>query len=135
VPRTTCTYNNYTTVDGHIDVSVEQFGLIINSDYLFIGASPNALVAYQCCGKDVVKIKCPYDFRCNDVMDHAFSSESCFAGHDTQLHTEHRHYYQEQAQVYICDIEICDFVVCNFIYVAPCIVITRVKSDSQFWGS
>jgi len=89
---------------GHIDVSIEQCGLIINSDYPFMGASPDALVSCQCCGKGVVEIKCPYNFRCDDVMDYVVSSDSCFTGHDFQLKKEHRYYYQAQAQMYICDV-------------------------------
>ena len=73
---------------GHIDVSVEQCGLIINSDYQFMGASPDALVSCQCCGKGVVEFKCQNNFRCDDVMDYVVSSDSCFTGHDIQLKKE-----------------------------------------------
>src|SRR6218665_1590516 len=117
----------------HIDMSVEQCGLIINSDCPFMGASPDALVSCKCCGKGVVEIKCPYNFRYNDVMDYVISSDSCLTGHDSQLTKEHRYYYQVQAQMYICDVKFCDLVICTFPSGVPCIFVTRVKRDSEFW--
>ena len=50
-----------------------------------MGASPNALVSCQCCGKVVVEIKWPYSYR-YDVMEYVFSSDSCFTeGHEVHF--------------------------------------------------
>lgn len=118
----------------HRDVSVEQCGLVINSDYPFMGASPDGLVSCQCCGNGVVEIKCPYNFRSTDVMEYVSSRESCFTeGPEIQLKKDHRYYYQVQAQMHICEVEYCNFVVCTFPSGVPCIFLTRVNRDGQFW--
>ena len=45
---------------GHKDVKVEPCGLFVMQNKSFLGASPDAVVSCSCCGKGVLKIKCPY---------------------------------------------------------------------------
>ena len=37
--------------------------LYVWRDHPYIGASPDAIVTCDCCGKGIVEIKCPYCFR------------------------------------------------------------------------
>ena len=34
--------------------------LVVNPQYPFLGASPDALIKCSCCGQGIVEIKCPY---------------------------------------------------------------------------
>ena len=44
----------------HIDFSISKSGLVVHVSYPFMGASPDSLINYKCCGYGVLEIKCPY---------------------------------------------------------------------------
>jgi hypothetical protein len=53
-----CKYKEY--VSSHSDISVDKCGLIINLEFAFLGASPDALVSHSCCGSGS---KFPYNWK------------------------------------------------------------------------
>ena len=42
-------------------------GLVVRSDYPYLGASPDGVVSCACCGNGVVEVKCPYSC-CDNVI-------------------------------------------------------------------
>ena len=44
----------------HENLTIRDSGLIINPNYPYIGASPDAIVECKCCGIRCLEIKCPY---------------------------------------------------------------------------
>lgn len=44
----------------HDNLTIKTVGLIINNAFPHIGASPDAIVHCDCCGKGSVEVKCPY---------------------------------------------------------------------------
>ena len=123
------------SVSDHDDVVVEQCGLFISTDYPFMGASPDSLVSCQCCGKGIVEVKCPYNYRWDEVVKYVLSNDSCFSVDDEiEMNKKHSYYYQVQAQMYICDVSFCNFVVCTFPSDIPSLFVKRIYRDSDFWN-
>ena len=44
--------------NGHTNVKISLAGLFVDKNKIYIGASPDALVECDCCGKGLVEIKC-----------------------------------------------------------------------------
>ena len=51
-----CAHNK----DSHSCLTFTKSGLVINSAYPHLGATPDGIVQCMCCGKGVVEVKCPY---------------------------------------------------------------------------
>ena len=64
-------------VKEHDCFSVTESGLILNSDWPFLGPSPDGTVNCSCCGKGVIEIKCPYNHGDDDIEGVATDSRSC----------------------------------------------------------
>lgn len=47
----------------HHKLQITDSGLFISTERPYIGASPDAIVTCECCGKGVVEIKCPFCFK------------------------------------------------------------------------
>lgn len=53
------------TTSRHQNFTVSEVGLFLNETTPFIGASPDGLIEWTCCGKGTLEIKCPYCFQEN----------------------------------------------------------------------
>ena len=53
------------TTSRHQNFTVSEVGLFLNETTPFIGASPDGLIEWTCCGKGTLGIKCPYCFQEN----------------------------------------------------------------------
>ena len=64
-------YNSYRNImiQNHPDFQLAKSGLIITTEFPFIGAFPDGLVLCSCCGKGCVEIKCPFNQRDNYIFD------------------------------------------------------------------
>lgn len=49
----------------HTNFTICDAGLFISTERPYIGASPDAIVACDCCGRGVVEIKCPFCYKEN----------------------------------------------------------------------
>ena len=49
--------------DQHTEFILEDAGLFISMERPYIGASPDAIVTCECCGKGTVEVKCPFCFK------------------------------------------------------------------------
>jgi len=52
----------------HDNFQVLDGGLVINPEWPFIGASPDAVINCSCCGRGILEIKCPYCHRDSPVV-------------------------------------------------------------------
>ena len=101
----------------HSNFQVRKCGLIVNVNYPFLAASPDAIVSCDCCGSGVVEVKCPYtqrDRKPCEIDDqgffltkHTHSEPVCC----TNLQSSHEHYSQVQGQINLAQVDYCDFVV------------------------
>ena len=125
-----------TMVREHDGFSVAESGLILNSDWPFLGATPDGTVNCSCCGKGVIEIKCPYNRREDSIEGVAPDSRSCLkvSANGTQLDTDHEYYYQVQTQIHVCKVDYGDFCVCTFpSNSTPQIHVERISPDPVFW--
>ncbi len=87
-------------------------GLIINTSYPHMGASPDGLINCDCCGKGVIEIKCPYT--CVDKSFQEATSQRSFfmelVEGEYSLKKDHAYFYQIQMQLKSGSVY-CDFVV------------------------
>ncbi len=89
-------------------------GFRINPEYPYIGASPNAIMLCDCCGRRAVEIKCPFCKRDKNLVeasdDKKFYMQKDSSG-DLKLDKRHAYYYQVQTQLGVCGFDSAYFVV------------------------
>jgi len=134
----------FNALKGHHDeFSVTDSGLVINSQWPYVGASPDGIVECKCHGKGVLEIKCPFCHKESTLKDAAVDREFCLKQQpgDGQLHLDpnHAYYYQIQTQLFVCNVEYADFCVCTFMrddsnsYDDSGIHIERIERNPNFW--
>lgn len=92
----------------HENMKLEKCGLYISTDHPHIGASPDAVLSCDCCGKFTVEIKCPFckkDASLSEVSDNKFYLQKDSEG-NLKLDPCHEYYYQVQTQLGVCGLEI-----------------------------
>ena len=60
--------------ESHVNHSVNLSGLTWNSDFPYLGASPDAIVNCSCCGVGCLEIKCHCKYKGNVIKDMIFGS-------------------------------------------------------------
>ena len=88
----------------HSVFSISSFGLVVNADETYLGASPDGIVFCQCHGQGILEIKCPYKYKAGFdgfESDKDFPLESRFV-----MKSNHKYYYQMQLQMELTG---CDF--------------------------
>ena len=61
----------------HETFQIGDSGLVISSDYPYLGASPDGIVSCGCCGIGVNEIKCPYCKRDNSINEAVEDKKFC----------------------------------------------------------
>ena len=84
---------------------ITDSGLVINPKFPHLGASPDGLIACDCCGLGCLEIKCPY------CSKDSLPESANFIDDDSKLKKSHAYYYQVQMQIYLHKVQFCDFVV------------------------
>ena len=76
-------------------------GLVVHPSHPLMGASPDGIVSYECCGSGVVEIKCPYSCKDKSFLEATVDSMFFLEHNDgvTSLKTDHAYFYQVQAQI------------------------------------
>lgn len=120
----------------HTNFVIKQSGLIINNNYPFCGASPDAIPTCVCCGTGTVEIKCPWLLRSGRLDAYLKKRDSPLVvveGVDGawtyELKVGHEYYYQVQMQMFVTNSDFCDFVVWH----PSDIIVKRVLKDEPFW--
>lgn len=118
----------------HIDMIVNDVGLIVNPRWPEFGASPDRLVFCECCLGGVLEIKCPYLLHTNNIEsidEYVKLKKSCVTLKNEKiiLKRDHAYYYQVQMQMFVANLQYCDFVIWS-----PKIFFKeRILPDFQFW--
>lgn len=114
----------------HTQFRVTTCGLVLNSDWPHLGASPDGYICCECCGLGVLEIKCPYSLREKSIEVSAKQSDFCLQRKEGSYHLRrgHAYFYQTQAQMHICQAKYCDFVVWS----QSEVVTLRVEPDKPF---
>ncbi|CAG2243755.1 unnamed protein product [Mytilus edulis] len=73
--------------DNHGNFEMKDIGLVLNSKFPYLGASPDEIANCDCCGEICIEIKCPY--RKRDVkLDAALDKRDCLEMRDADFHAE-----------------------------------------------
>lgn len=89
----------------HINLSLTVSGLVINTNFPYLGASPDGIINCDCCGKGCLEIKCPHSL----TKDKSIESLTYLT--NGKLIKNHQYYYQLQTQLLICGVTYGDFLV------------------------
>ena len=113
----------------HEKLSIKNSGLIVNTLWPFLGASPDGVRICECCQKKLIEIKSMYAKR-NLPPQVAAEEKLVFVGDKYILKKETKWNYQIQGLMGITGIHCCDLV----IYTFKGILIVNVKFDSELWN-
>lgn len=114
----------------HEALKLNDCGLIINSNYPNLAATPDGIIECACCGRGCIEIKCPYCVRkcsSDEIMEKIDCLEK--VGSDFVLRADNAYFFQVQAQLFIGQFDYCDFI----IWSENQIFIQRIYPDEGFW--
>ena len=115
----------------HMNLLVSKCGLIVNRRYAHLGASPNALISCDCCGKGVVEIKCPFRCKEESIREVASKGDFCLkvsSNGELSLDTTHSYYYQIQLQMFLSSTTYGGFIV----WAPAAFHVERIVVDNDF---
>lgn len=126
---------NHTKYGGN--VSVKNVGLIISSQFPFLGSSVDGVISCLKCGVGILEIKCPYrkgtDKWRNKEPEECSSNKNFFAEFsDTgklMLKRTHNYYYQVIGQLAVLELKWADFT----IWTKKGMSVERIDFDRGFW--
>ena len=76
-------------------------GLVINSQWAFIAASPDGCISCACCGKGVLEIKCLYCYQDTSIQDAVVKDgKFCIKDVNGSLQLDHNHAYYYQVRFF-----------------------------------
>ena len=100
--------------DEHENVRVENSGIFVSEDYPFIGATPDSIISCDCCGKQLVEVKCPFTKK-DELLNVTDEKANFYLKKDEsgELHLDnnHEYFFQVQTQMGVTKVESCLFVV------------------------
>lgn len=117
--------NAYCSIHDHVKMA--QAGLRLSINDPFLGASPDATIECECCGKGVVEVKCPYKYRDIDQSEIYMDTYCCLEKNNILKHS-HKYYAQVQLQMYIFKVDFAQFV----LWTPTFCIITQVTRDEDF---
>ena len=86
---------------------MQMGGLVINTQYPHLGASPDGVTMCECCGKGVVEPYSAIDFTLQEsALDYLQ-----YAAESIRLKKEHSYFYQVQTQIFLCQAQFAHFAV------------------------
>ena len=115
----------------HLNLSVADCGLHINSKWPFLGATPDGQVMCECCDTGLCEIKCPYKHRNSTILEAATTEKDfCLRLNEDELKldSKHQYYYQVQCQLFVTEMAYCDFVV----WTEKDLFVQRLMPDEHF---
>ncbi|XP_078591815.1 uncharacterized protein LOC144870918 [Branchiostoma floridae x Branchiostoma japonicum] len=113
---------------GHKKLTVQETGLFVMQEHIYIGASPDGLVDCQCCvpPNGLLEIKCPLSIANADPKEKTPSYLQKKEGVLILSHT-HNYYSQIQMQLLATNTAWCDF----FVYTSHGYHLERVPADKK----
>ena len=116
--------------NGHTNVKISLAGLFVDKNKIYIGASPDALVECDCCGKGLVEIKCPLSV----AHENPANVKLAYVKEDSQgliVNPNHAHYTQMISQMAVTNRSWCDL----FVYTHHGHLRIRQEFDESRWNA
>ncbi|XP_057290012.1 uncharacterized protein LOC130612675 [Hydractinia symbiolongicarpus] len=117
----------------HTNFQVKTTGLHINTDFPYLGASPDGIVQCDCHSLGLVEIKCPYKFK--KSLKNWRQNKLCPINLTGEFKQNHAYYFQVQHQMLVTDTKYCDFFVFSQGKHAEDTFLLRVKRNDKFCQS
>ena len=114
----------------HENVKVTETGLHVNTNFPYLGASPDGLVLCSCHGKGLLEIKCPFKYRENLKgwqYDPTFPISP-----DGDIRTSHKYYFQMQHQMLVTNVQFTYFYIWSNGPDIENFLIVKVVKDDDF---
>ena len=90
----------------HKNMKVRDCGFFICAQYPYLGASPDAIVTCDCCGKRPLGVKNPFKCRHMPIAEYAKQKDSCLETHsDGTISLKYNHQYYSQVQLQMLSVE------------------------------
>src|SRR5207244_9036007 len=105
-----CMWNVDVTMVMHVNFIVTSCGLCVNSNKVFLCASPDRLVECQCCGKGLFEVKCSFTSSNVNLSNVGLPYIVKMDG-IAKLKTNRAYYSQIQLQMAVTGRHYCDFFV------------------------
>ena len=126
--------NKYKTAAAkkHKDFRLNETGIVLSTQYPYLGASPDALVECSCCGKGIAEFKCTWSHREKTAREMAQIPSTCLQVNDKeiiQLNQKHEYFYQLVMLMAINDVHYGDFYLMTSVD-SHC---QRICFDEQLW--
>ena len=90
----------------HSEFACTVTGLIINTNYPHLGASPDGMTQCKYCGSGLVEIK--YPFSAKNFKSDEINVKLRFLSQNGKLKRSHKYYKQIQGQLSIADKDFCE---------------------------
>ncbi|XP_031557010.1 uncharacterized protein LOC116293690 [Actinia tenebrosa] len=116
--------------NSHSGFKFRECGLFIDSQKIYLGASPDLCIDCDCCGSGVAEFKCPYSIAhekpTEQNLNYLVSN-----GSGTTLKRKHPYFAQIQGQMALTKKKYCDF----FVYTRVGYFQERIHYDPDYWFS
>ena len=90
-----------------------KIGLMLNSQWPFLGASPDGLISCKCCGQGILEVQCPYSCRDIPLSEYACEQNSMLSPAQSTyaLKQDYQYYYQVLCQLFVSGAQYSHFLV------------------------
>ena len=115
-------------MSNHLNLTINEKGLVIHPEYPHFGASPDGYVKCYCCGCGVIEIKCPFSCKDPSFLEAIGEKSFCLEGSEDGSYTlkrQHAYFYQVQLQMKLCNVSFCDFVM----WKSDELIVCRIERD------
>ena len=113
----------------HKNFNVSESGLVLLEENPFTGASPDSNVDCSCCGRGVLKVKCPSSIKRENLSHENLSFLTLRENDKVTLKQNHSFWYQLQIQKGVTGKNHCDF----FIYIHFGAHQERITLNPEIW--
>ena len=114
----------------HVKFRLKTSGLVVDTTYSFIGASPDRIAECECHGSWIVEIKCPATMA-DQAQQHFTDLAFIESGSDGEMLLKRSHQYYAQVILYmaVCKMSYTDFVVWS----PKEMLVIKVDFDASMW--
>lgn len=114
------------------ECSLSRCGLILNINYPWCAATPDAILNCNECGTCCVEVKCPYCAKDTSVSDLLEKGKGCLVKTDEKvmLSRKHAYYYQVQMQMALSNFHTCYFIVWS----KKDVFVEKIEFSEAFWN-
>ncbi|XP_022325057.1 uncharacterized protein LOC111125467 [Crassostrea virginica] len=116
----------------HVNACFEECGLFLDQNKSFLAASPDMLVACDCCGEGLLEVKCTLKPKCEVCLQFCTCNLPDYLGYvdgRLEIKKSHKYFCQVQGQLAVTQRQWCDF----FVYSCNGTFLERVLYEESYY--